>query len=329
MTLQTVSYTQHLGQSQAVGLDFEQICDLVNYGLILLSRDMTIAFWNLWMEKHSRLERDKVLGRHIGDIYPGLEKKGFFWKAQNVLTLGNFAFFSQQMHHYVFPMPSERYLSEGYEYMQQNVSLAPVRDLRGQTVQVLVTIADDTNAAIYMDRLEKTLATLKESNRTDYLTKVANRRYLTECLEAEIDLWKRKKSDFVFIILDIDHFKAVNDNLGHQCGDRVLTGLADFLRQNLRPYDKLGRYGGEEFCIILPQTGLNSGLKLAERLRAQVAQTSFACPDKEQEVTVTISMGLTSTENVAHLTADTVLYKADLALYEAKETGRNSIKCRL
>jgi len=316
---------QH-GQGQA-WQDFEQMCDLLNQGLILLNQDMTVAFWNLWMEKHSRLERNKVIDRHISDIFPDLEKKGFFWKARNVFTLGNFAFFPQQMHRYMFPMRSERYLDDGYEHMQQSVSLAPVRDAYGQIVQVLVSIVDDTNAAMYRDRLEKTLSTLEESNRTDHLTQVANRRFFMQCLDEELALWERNQLEFCLIILDIDHFKPINDTYGHQCGDQVLVNLATLLQSTLRPYDKIGRYGGEEFCILLPQTDCQSGLQVAERMRSVIAEYAFPCGRNAISLTVTISLGVTSAQTSA--TADSLLQKADQALYAAKNAGRNRVECRL
>lgn len=307
-------------------MDFRNIADLLNQGLILINQDMTIAFWNSWMEKHSRIPRDRALGKKVSDIFPELESKGFFWKVQNVLQLGIFAFFSQPLHHYIFPLPSEKYLDTNYEHMQQNVCLAPIHDANGHITQVLISVVDDTDAANYRDRLEKTMQALEETNRIDHLTQVYNRRYLMECLNEEISFHERSGKEFSLVILDIDFFKTINDTHGHLCGDHVLVNLANLLQKLLRPYDKISRYGGEEFCLLLPQTNLESGLVIAERIRAHVAANQFFCPHQQAGFTITISLGVACTESFDRPTIDLMLQKADEALYMAKDAGRNTVR---
>jgi diguanylate cyclase len=137
------------------------------------------------------------------------------------------------------------------------------------------------------------------------------------------DLWelsKRQVQTCCIALMDLDHFKAVNDTRGHPVGDRVLAGVGRFLRRQLRPYDKVFRYGGEEFLIALPDCDAAAAVAVLERVREQLAAAPMA-EDDGVPVTLTASFG------VAELTADVPveesLDRADAALYEAKAAGRN------
>ena len=125
-------------------------------------------------------------------------------------------------------------------------------------------------------------------------------------------------------MVDIDFFKNINDTYGHLCGDRVLVQLADQLRLALRRYDFVGRYGGEEFCIVLPQCSLAYALQCMERMRISISQTTFTYDEKNIELTV--SIGAASTEGLEFINADIILQQADKYLYEAKEAGRNRVR---
>jgi diguanylate cyclase (GGDEF)-like protein len=156
---------------------------------------------------------------------------------------------------------------------------------------------------------------------TDGLTNLCNRRRLDAVLEEEIPRARRHHRDLSLLMLDIDHFKAINDTHGHLAGDSVLRGLATVLQKRLRPNDKLGRYGGEEFCAILPETSLRNAASIAEELRALVE--SYAFVSESRSIRVTISIGAASLQP-AMQAAD--LYRgADEQLYTAKRSGRNRV----
>ncbi len=158
---------------------------------------------------------------------------------------------------------------------------------------------------------------------TDGLTNLSNRKQLDSLLADEIPRALRHGRNLSLLMLDIDHFKSINDTYGHLTGDSVLRGLASILQKRLRPNDKLGRYGGEEFCAILPETNIESAARIAEELRALVAAHTFAADGKE--LRVTISIGAAELGGATHMDA---LYKrADDKLYEAKRTGRNRVCC--
>jgi len=123
-------------------------------------------------------------------------------------------------------------------------------------------------------------------------------------------------------LIDIDHFKAVNDTHGHLAGDSVLRAVSDVLRDQLREYDVVGRFGGEEFVVLLPQTDEADALSIAERLRAHVAALSIPVQDGAAYVRLTISIGVAALDAVGGEVTD-LLAAADAALYFAKDAGRN------
>lgn len=156
---------------------------------------------------------------------------------------------------------------------------------------------------------------------TDGLTKVYNRRHLEERLEEEFRRSLRHKSHLTALMLDIDHFKRVNDVYGHQAGDAVLRHLMELCRQVTRSSDVIGRYGGEEFMVLLPETDLTGGKCVAERLRKLVESQTFTT-DKGP-IHVTISLGLCTIPAEGIDTPQQLVKGADDALYRAKQTGRN------
>ncbi len=157
---------------------------------------------------------------------------------------------------------------------------------------------------------------------TDVLTGAYNRRYLNERLEEEFSKSARYHSNLSVLLIDVDHFKRVNDVFGHQVGDEALIAVANALRTNLRETDMLGRYGGEEFMVLLPHSGPREALAVAEKLRNAVQQVTIPGMGGKQ---VTISIGAASYPDGNGGTAEDIVRHADHALYEAKESGRNRV----
>jgi len=155
----------------------------------------------------------------------------------------------------------------------------------------------------------------------DPLTGLPNRAAWSERLDHEISQWQQHGNTLLLAMLDLDHFKRINDNYGHLAGDKVLKIIASVLRKRLRGTDFIARFGGEEFVLLMPDTAPTAGAKLLEKLRASIE----ACPFhfKGEPVTITISMGLTAFKPGEH--SDLVLKRADQALYRAKHAGRNQV----
>jgi diguanylate cyclase (GGDEF)-like protein len=158
----------------------------------------------------------------------------------------------------------------------------------------------------------------------DELTKLYNRRYFIEASLIEIERARRNNRYYSIIILDIDHFKLINDTFGHQGGDIVLQNFAEILNESIRKSDILGRIGGEEFAIFLPETNQEEAFKIAERIRVKVENTKINLNNKK--VSITASLGV-YTSNVLEL--DELIKFADENLYKAKNSGRNKTVCKI
>lgn len=176
-----------------------------------------------------------------------------------------------------------------------------------------------------IERLRLNLNTLKyELEETLYkrdpLTGARNRVSMLSDLRKQMTLIDRLAETTTIALMDVDHFKQINDRYGHPVGDKVLSGIASYIIQNLRPYDNLYRYGGEEFLLMMPHTNLDTSMAIVERLRVGIESNAPACSQGE-EINVTASFGITQLE--AHLDVELAIENADKALYEAKNSGRN------
>lgn len=156
----------------------------------------------------------------------------------------------------------------------------------------------------------------------DPLTTLPNRAAWSERLEHEVDLWQKNGNNLLLSMLDLDHFKRINDNYGHLAGDKVLKIIGTELRKRLRPGDFIARFGGEEFVLLIPETSMIEGMALLNKLRMAVE----ACPFhfKGEPVTITLSMGITAFRVGER--SESVIHRADQALYRAKNEGRNRIE---
>ncbi len=169
-------------------------------------------------------------------------------------------------------------------------------------------------------------ARLERYGLTDPLTGVANRRLLERRMKEEVDRCRRYAHDLACMMIDIDHFKQVNDRFGHAVGDRVLREVASVLSKDLRASDILSRFGGEEFVLLLPETDIARGIVIAERQRNDIAELEFDVGEPKP-LTITASIGVTSLETGASDAAPErwLLENADRALYQAKHSGRNKV----
>ena len=157
----------------------------------------------------------------------------------------------------------------------------------------------------------------------DSLTHVYNRRYFQHRLRDEFERGRRYDREFCCMIIDVDHFKEVNDTKGHLVGDKVLKTIAAVLRNNIRAADILCRYGGDEFGLLLPETNFQGAYVTAERVRSTVEKTNLNT--EEDPVMISLSIGISSLVEGGALGMDELVTQADVALYQAKKSGRNQI----
>jgi diguanylate cyclase (GGDEF)-like protein len=172
----------------------------------------------------------------------------------------------------------------------------------------------------FINKSYKLFLQVEELTLTDSLTGIYNRRYLDLFMEKSIPISKKTNSPSVFMMLDIDHFKKVNDNFGHQCGDEALKHTSSIIRNFVRKSDVFVRFGGEEFAVILPNTNVAEGLIIAESIREAVEKSEFIYKNERIHLTISIGVSLYNGD-----TAEEFIGKSDNALYKAKENGRNQI----
>jgi diguanylate cyclase (GGDEF)-like protein len=193
--------------------------------------------------------------------------------------------------------------------------VAPVKDDQGEVIAATWSVINITEKK----HLE---FQLKEAAQTDPLTGLFNRRYLTTAIHKEFANFKRYQTSISCILLDVDHFKSINDNYGHDIGDIVLKRLADTISSLLREGDVFARYGGEEFMVLLPNTELHSAFHIAQRLRETVSKEKVTV--EQMNISFTISLGVANAQAFdSH--AEDVIKRADQALYQSKAEGRNRV----
>ncbi len=173
------------------------------------------------------------------------------------------------------------------------------------------------------DKLKEMNQKLLEMSITDELTKLYNRRHAMTALEIEFKKCKRYRTPMSLIISDLDHFKSINDTYGHLAGDEVLRETASLIRENIREVDIAGRYGGEEFMIILPNTNLDGAVTAAERLRNKISETKILIPESDRNISITMSFGVCSYPEETIEDKEDMIKIADEALYVSKQRGRN------
>ncbi|MFD2166133.1 GGDEF domain-containing protein [Thalassotalea euphylliae] len=163
---------------------------------------------------------------------------------------------------------------------------------------------------------------LKELASLDALTGIANRRSGFSQIEKHVSMLRRNHNSAAVIMADIDHFKQVNDTYGHLFGDKVIATFADIIKQELRDYDVCCRYGGEEFLLFLPNVQIDTAMGVAERIRSKLMVTAIKFGDKETSVTASFGVALWQLQQVMEINIE----RADKALYQAKEGGRNCVR---
>lgn len=294
---------------------FSQIFDMVNLGIVILSDDLRIKHWNRWMALHSGISAKEIEGESIFTFFPRLNTPRFLRSCKSVLTFGNFSFFSQKLHRYLFPFKPESSFDSRFEHMQQSCTMGPLRDETGAVKYLYITVQDVTEVVAYEQKL-------LEKNMEDGLTGTYNRRFLEVFLKREFEKSRRYSRPLSLIMFDLDFFKRINDKYGHQCGDFILKAVSSEATAAIRKVDFLARYGGEEFCCLLPETDLSHALNIAERIRERVETETFHY--QESQIKVTVSLG-TSELRAGVDSPEMLLQIADKSLYKAKNLGRNRV----
>ena len=292
----------------------------INVGLVVIDHDYKVKLWNNFMVNRSGKRADAVMGNNLLKLFPEIPEKWFKRKIESVYTLANRAFTTWEQRPYLFKFRNYRPITDSTEYMYQNITFLPLLGVNGQIQNVAIVIYDVTDAAMGKEKLQQANQELANLSRTDRLTQLNNRGYWEECLTNEFERFKRTGQTATLMMFDIDHFKKVNDTFGHQAGDEVIRQTSQTLRRTIRKTDIAGRYGGEEFTVILVDTAADNAMLLAERLRKRIEASLVRY--ENLKIQFTISLGIAEiNESIPEYKA--WLEQSDLALYHSKKNGRN------
>jgi len=206
-------------------------------------------------------------------------------------------------------------------------SLTAAMELEREKLEKELARLRNIELAEALEQLERQAEELRRLTTRDALTGVFNRRYLDEVLPGELERCRRYRAPFALAILDVDHFKQVNDTLSHAIGDQALRRVAELMNEELRQSDLLARYGGEEFVLAFPETPLDGAREVCERIRARIVGHPWAAIHPRLQVSVSVGVvcdqGALSRSSLADW--ERLLVLADARLYEAKQQGRNRV----
>jgi len=292
----------------------------IDAGLIVLDREYNFQMWNSFMANHSGKEAGEVIGNNIFSVFRDVPEEWFRRKVESVFLLNCRSFSTWKQRPYLFKFKNNRPITGPTDFMYQNITLLPLTSADGSVKHVGIIVYDVTDSAVNSIELEKANITLQAVSRIDHLTQMYNRGYWEQRLEEEFLRSKRTEQPCSLIMFDIDFFKNINDEYGHQAGDEIIRITADQVRNKIRATDIPGRYGGEEFGIILIDTTADAAKVMAERVRKAIG--SLIVEYEDDEITFTISLG------VSQIQSDMNSYHqwievTDQALYQAKRNGRN------
>ena len=290
---------------------FRKLLDSLYDGVFFVDTHRKILFWNVGAEQLSGYAAKDVVGTHCyANILNHVDGNGC-QLCKDSCPLVHTINTGLPASNRVFLRHKDR------RRVAVDVHVMPLRDDRGEIIGGVEVFRDASSFVA----LENAYDNLRQVAEKDPLTDVANRRHLDRMLDSQLQLLKRTGVPFSAILVDIDHFKKVNDTWGHPVGDKALIGFSRGLTETCRQTDIIGRWGGDEFMTILPGQRLDSAAAMAERLRAATANSA---PEEIGSHGMTGSFGVT--EAILGDTADRIIKRVDEALYQAKSLGRNRVE---
>lgn len=297
-----------------------QVLDTLDSGLIVIDSEYTVCIWNTFMQNYSNISADQIMGKNLFETCDSLPEKWLKAKIATATMLETRSFSCWEERPFVFDFHNFAPIAQGVSQMYQNIVITPLKSLTGVVTHLAISIQDVTDIAISKLSLESSNQQLAKIGRTDGLTGLYNRTHWENRSKEVFEHSSQSDLPATVVIFDIDHFKKVNDTYGHAVGDDVIRHASKILLKSARQSDICGRYGGEEFTVLLPGTTAEQAMYFVERLRQRIENAEV--PSTQGVVKFTVSLGLCElNENITdHVTW---LSNADQALYQSKQAGRN------
>lgn len=298
------------------------IVQSIDVGVVVLDRDYCVQVWNTFMENRSGVQPKDATSQSFFSLFPEVDREWFSRKVESVATLGTPAFTIWEQRPYLVRFKNYQPITGQEDFMYQNTTLLPLRSTNSTITHICLVIYDVTDVATNRHQLQAANAKLQKLSSTDRLTGLYNRGHWEESLKAAYARNQRYGNATSLVMFDIDHFKRVNDTYGHQAGDKVIEHVADMVREHVRDSDVAGRYGGEEFGVVLSDTDKAGARFFAERLRKAIEGLEVV--HEGQGIRFTISLGVADLSRPSISHADLIAW-ADHALYASKKAGRNRV----
>ncbi|MEL0614025.1 diguanylate cyclase [Marinomonas arenicola] len=305
-------------------MELHWLFDMLNHidlGLVVVDQNYKITLWNSFMENHSGKSSSIAKDQSLFNLFPEIDKEWLQRKLDNVIALRTSIFISWEQRPYLFAFKSYRPITGLADNMYQNITLRPLANADGTVKHVCIAVYDVTDTATHKQALSSANRQLEQLSKTDALTELHNRGSLEKALGIIFSAYQKKPSStHSLVIADLDFFKKINDQYGHPIGDIVLKEVAKLMMASTRKGDFIGRYGGEEFVVLLPNTPSSGAISFCEKLRQKIEAMTIKTDKGDIKVTMSLGVAQLMEEDK---TSSAWLVRADEALYKAKASGRN------
>lgn len=291
---------------------YQEILNNLYDGIFFVNDKGAITYWNNGAVKLTGYLSENVLNRNYCDIFKPLNKFGNNLCEKDGCPISQVLRSSKLMEVDAYIRHKDGHL------LPISIRIAPVREVERQFVVAVEIHSRNSPRFALQQKLEE----LQQMAMYDSLTGIANRRYIEMTLETRLEELKRYNWSFALMFMDVDNFKKLNDTHGHHTGDRVLKMIGSTMLNSLRSFDIIGRWGGEEFVVILVNIPKGELFKISDRFR-QLVENSQLPMDSGDVLSTTVSVGVTNAYNGD--TVDTIIERADKLMYRSKQGGRNKV----
>lgn len=300
----------------------QDVTQSLDVGLVVLDLDFRVVLWNDFMENHCHHDPGDVFDKTIFELFDDIPENWFRQKVRGVFQFMGRAFSTWEQRPYLFKMSHYRPFTSPAKYMYQNITILPLTDISGQHTHVGILVYDVTDIALQKLQLQEARDELSVLAKTDTLTGLYNRGYWEHRFMQEFSRFARTRQTPTLMMLDIDHFKRVNDSYGHSAGDEIIRMLANLITRQVRTTDIIGRLGGEEFGVILVDTTAEHSAVLANRIRQEIQDTTTRIDGNDIRVTASFGIAELNDQYEDHKHWYTT---ADRGLYDSKAANRNTV----